>query len=333
VKRIPSLDGLRAISISLVIAGHWCENHYGVTGLVPYGNLGVRIFFVISGYLITKLLLQEHAKTSDISLTEFYRRRAYRILPPAALYMLVIMVIWWPELRWYDVGAASLYLANFDFRRPWFIGHLWSLGVEEQFYLLWPGVLKRWYKHRVRVLLAVIFLAPIYSSVCYFLKVPAGGYGTFPAVADNLAMGCLLAIVSSRIPRISGSMAIVMLFVTLLVPWYSANTRSRSLIMLFVLWPVLHASIAGLILHVVRIPYRFLNWKPIVWIGQISYSLYLWQQPFCFGPHAKPWYFPLLALGIAMLSYYMVERPMLRLRDRRKREILPAYVCAAGAGD
>jgi peptidoglycan/LPS O-acetylase OafA/YrhL len=234
MKRIPSLDGLRAISISLVIAGHWSESHYGVSARTPYGNLGVRIFFVISGYLITNLLLQERDRTSSIHLGEFYRRRAYRILPAAAVFMCVMLVMWWPELRWFDVCTAALYLSNFDFGRPWFIGHLWSLSVEEQFYLLWPGVLNRSYKHRVKILASVILLAPIYSSACYFLKVPGGGYGTFPAVADNLAIGCLLAILASRIPRISGWMAILMLFVVLSVPLYSANTRSRSLFMLFV---------------------------------------------------------------------------------------------------
>lgn len=82
-----------------------------------------------------------------------------------------------------------------------------------------------------------------------------------------------------------------------------------------------HASlIAGVLLHVVQTPYRLLNLRPVVWLGKISYSLYLWQQLFAYGPHARFWYDPLFAVGLACVSYYLVERPMLRLRDRRAQE-------------
>lgn len=333
MNRIPSLDGLRAISIVLVIAAHWLETHYGASWFSPYANLGVRVFFVISGYLITSLLLKEHAQTLTISLRGFYRRRAYRILPAAAVFMFVAVIIWRQELRRYDIGAAALYLVNFDFLRPWFIGHLWSLSVEEQFYLLWPGVFKRWHRHRVAILAAVIVLAPVYSSICYLFKFPGGGYGTFPSVADNLAFGCLLAILAPRIPKISGRAALVMLSVIAFVPLFAANTRLRTIFMLFILWPLMHACIAGVIFYVVHAPYRFLNCKPVVWLGQISYSLYLWQQPFSFSPRPKPWYMLLVMLSLATASYYFVEQPMLRLRDRRWRETMARFVPVTQAGD
>ena len=152
MKRIPSLDGLRAVSISLVVVGHWTELRYHSDVAGAFANLGVRIFFIISGYLITTLLLQEYEKSSTIQLREFYVRRAYRILPAAIAFMVPVFVIFWHELRWYHMAAAALYLANFDFAHPWFLGHLWSLSVEEQFYFLWPGVLKRWHRHRVAIL-------------------------------------------------------------------------------------------------------------------------------------------------------------------------------------
>ena len=192
MKRIPSLDGLRAISILLVVVGHWLSLHYRSQAALSYAILGVRIFFIISGYLITTLLLTEHAKTLTISLRDFYVRRAYRILPAAAVFMLAVFVIYRHELRWYHAVAAALYLANFDPKRPWFLGHLWSLSVEEQFYFLWPSVLRKWYRHRVKILLAVVAMAPVYRIICYALKL--GADETFPAVADNLAIGCLLAI-------------------------------------------------------------------------------------------------------------------------------------------
>jgi peptidoglycan/LPS O-acetylase OafA/YrhL len=317
VKRIPSLDGLRAISISLVVVGHLTK-----AGLVPklmanYAGTGVRIFFVISGYLITTILLDEHSQTSTINLRQFYIRRAYRILPPAAVFMLFAFVAYWHELRWYDIGAMLLYVANFDGARPWMVAHLWSLGVEEQFYFLWPSILRKWYRQSVAILLGVIVLAPIYSAACYHFKVFSGGYGTFPAVADNLAIGCLLAIFGSRIPRIGAWAAFAMLLAVVLIPNYPANTPMRTLFMLFVLWPILHCSIAGLVLHVIQSPYRILNLAPVVWLGRISYSLYLWQEPFFFNPSRQSAYKLLLGMGLACLSYYLVERPVLKLRDRK----------------
>lgn len=317
MKRIPSLDGLRAISISLVVVGHWVSLHYGSQIALSYAILGVRIFFIISGYLITSLLLKEHARTSTICLRDFYIRRSYRILPAAFVFMLPVFVFYRHQLRWYDLAAGILYLANFDPGRPWFMGHLWSLSVEEQFYFLWPSILRRWFQHRVAILLGVIAFAPMFRLACYLLKIPGGE--AFPAVADNLAIGCLLAIFASRIPKITTSLALALIVPILLVPRYLAVTRTHTLVLLFFLWPLLHVAIAGILLHVVQRPYWILNVTPVVWLGKISYSLYLWQQLFAYGPQKGPWYYMLLALGPACLSYYLVEQPLLRLRDTRAR--------------
>jgi peptidoglycan/LPS O-acetylase OafA/YrhL len=329
VKRIPSLDGLRAISISLVIVGHLANAGPVPTFMASYAGTGVRIFFVISGYLITSILVAERTQTSTISLRQFYKRRAYRILPAAAVFMLFAFVMYWHDLRWYDIGAMLLYLVNFDQARPWIVGHLWSLGVEEQFYFLWPSVLKKWYRQSIAILLGVIVLAPIFSAACYHFKVPGGGYGTFPAVADNLAIGCLLAIFGSRLPKIRSRTAFAMLLAVLLIPSYAAISPSRTLFMLFVLWPILHCSIAGLVLHVIQSPYRVLNLAPVMWLGRISYSLYLWQQPFFSNPSRQPVHNLLLGVGLACLSYYFVETPVLRLRDRETTSVpLEASVTA-----
>lgn len=318
MKRIPSLDGLRAISISFVVVGHWVELHYHSDVAGAFANLGVRIFFVISGYLITTLLLKEYGKTSRIGLREFYVRRAYRILPAAIVFMVPVFVIFWHELRWYHMVAAALYLANFDFSHPWFLGHLWSLSVEEQFYFLWPGVLKKWHRHRVGILVGVVLFAPVYRVACHFLGLHGRADETFPAVADVLAMGCLLAIFARRLPRIKTGWALVLIAPVVVVPMYWGAMRFHTTaVLLLVLWPVMHFSIVGLLLHVVERPYWILNVRPVVWLGKISYSLYLWQQLFAYGDRHRPWYFVLFAVGLASASYYLVEQPMLRVRERR----------------
>ena len=330
MKRNPSLDGLRAISISLVVVGHWAELRFGSDVAGAFANLGVRIFFILSGYLITSLLLNEHNKKATISLREFYVRRAYRILPAAMAFMLVAFVFFWHELRWYHMAAAAFYVANFDFAHPWFLGHLWSLSVEEQFYFLWPGVLKKWWRHRVRILIGVVAFAPVYRVACHLAGLHGKADETFPAVADILAVGCLLAIFEKRLPKIRGVWALGMIVPVVLVPVYLGVLRFHiTAMLLLVLWPVMHLSIAGLLMHVAQSRYWILSSAVMVWLGKISYGLYLWQQLFVFGKHPRPWYLILAAVGASAGSYYLVEKPMLRMRERRAREKRNVYAAAA----
>jgi len=330
MKRIPSLDGLRAVSIALVVMGHWAELQFHSSVAGAFANLGVRIFFLISGFLITTLLLSERKKTGSICVREFYVRRAYRILPAAMVFMAIAFIVFWRDLRWYHMAAAAFYVTNFYFTHPWYLGHLWSLSVEEQFYLLWPGGLKKWYRHGMKILLGVVALAPLYRVGCHLAGLRGQADETFPAVADVLAVGCLLAILAEQVPPISKSWALAMCGVVVAVPTYWGLRGFHSdAILLFILWPLMHVSIAGLILHVVRRPYAWLNARPVVWLGQISYSLYLWQQLFVFGKHGRPWYGVIAAVAAASASYYIVEKPMLKLRERRARKMEAAYGMAA----
>lgn len=317
MKRIPSLDGVRAIAIALVVMGHWFESQYHWAIAGAFASLGRRIFFVLSGYLITMLLTRQYDKSTTIRLREFYVRRAYRILPGAIVFMVPVFVIFWHELRWYQIAAAVLYVVNFDFSHPWFLGHLWSISVQEQFYFLWPWVMKKWYRMRVAIPLAVIAFAPVYRVACHFAGLHGKADETFPAVADILAIGCLLAIFEVRLPKVRGVWALGMIFPVVLVPIYMGVLQFHTTAaLLFVLWPAMHLSIAGLLMHVSQKPYWGLNVGPIVWLGKISYGLYLWQQLFAFGDHRRPWYFVLMAVGVAAASYYLVEQPMLRVRER-----------------
>jgi peptidoglycan/LPS O-acetylase OafA/YrhL len=318
MQRIPSLDGLRAISITLVVLSHLVKwKHVSLQVLGDYGALGVHVFFVLSGYLITNLLLREHQRTSTISLRDFYIRRAFRIFPAAFVFLAVVTVLYWHQMRWYHVAAAVLYAANMDVSRPWIFGHLWSLSIEEQFYLLWPFALKTWQRQKTAILWCVFIVTPVFWVGLYAFKVRNGLVGSLPAYADQLAIGCLLAILAPRLPRIKGSWALIMVLATILIPWFPSTNPWRTLFALFVLRPLLNVALAGLVLHVIQVPYRALNWPPVAWLGRISYSLYLWQELFCSNASLHSGYVLVIpALLCACVSYYCVEQPMLRLRDR-----------------
>lgn len=329
MKRIPSLDGVRAFAISLVVLGHWAEVKYQSDIAGAYASLGRRVFFVISGYLITILLMKEYGENSTIALQRFYVRRAYRILPAAILFMASVCVIFWHDLRWYHMAAAAFFVVNFDFSHPWFLGHLWSISVQEQFYFLWPAVIRKWHRHRVVILVGAIAFAPLYRIACHFAGMHGKTDETFPAVGDILAIGCLLALLEKRLPAVKWGWAALMTLPVLLVPLYMGVVRFRTTpLLLFGFWPLLHISIAGLLLHVAQRAYWILNLRPVVWVGNISYSLYLWQQLFAFGNRPRPWYFLLFAVTIATVSYRLVEQPMLRMRgrkaERRRLSVAPA---------
>lgn len=171
--KIPSLDGFRAISILLVLYGHL----YGTRGypsstfgsamqwLGDVAHLGVLVFFIISGFLITWLLMGERAQSGHISLKNFYLRRSLRIFPAMYTLMLALLIatwLGWVQLEGRDFAFAMTYTVNYFPNHPWQIGHLWSLAIEEQFYLLWPFALLLLRERRALMLaLGAIFLGPL----------------------------------------------------------------------------------------------------------------------------------------------------------------------------
>ncbi|OOG53676.1 acyltransferase [Rhodanobacter sp. C03] len=335
--RIASLDGIRAISIALVFLMHADGTRgfpaWRISNFVgDLGHLGVTVFFVISGYLITTLLINEFSASGTVSLKDFYARRALRILPAAYVYLLVIAVAtWlsWIAIRRVDFLAAIAYLTNYDAHRPWYVGHLWSLAVEEQFYFLWP-LLFVWLGQRraLFVALAAFLAAPVVRAAMHLMIAP-GPYRDleiFPAVADGIAIGCAFAILRPRL---------------LAQNWYVRTTASRAMWLLLPLIilinrfdgytlvdffgsPLKLVAITVLIeastRHAATRMGKFLNSAPMIFAGTLSYSLYLWQQPFL-NRHLDSWLttFPLniaIAITAAICSYYLVERPFLRMRRR-----------------
>lgn len=318
MRRIPSLDGVRAIAVTLVLLGHLVKwKHIAVPIIGSYGSLGVQIFFVLSGFLITKLLLREYETRSTISLRLFYIRRAFRIFPAALAFLGVASILFWQQLGVGHLLAALFYVANMDNSRPWFFGHLWSLGIEEQFYLLWPLALTKWFGQRTKLLLVFLLVTPVFRTLLYAWKVRNGLAGSLPVFGDQLAIGCLLAVFQQRMPTIRKPWAAAMLLLAALSVWFPANTPPRTLFMLFFITPVVDICIAALILHAVQMPYWALNCRPVAWLGRISYSLYLWQELFCSNPYFHAGLLLMVpAVICAGLSYYGVEQPLLKLRDR-----------------
>lgn len=333
--RIPSLDGLRAVSIALVLVSH------GMSGVpitkthlwnfVGRGDLGVSIFFVISGFLITSLLLREEEKAGKISLRDFYIRRSFRIIPPFYAYLFVVLLA--SHFGWLSSHAGP-WLASLLFFRDyapvpweWSTGHSWSLSIEEQFYLLWPFALAMLGRRKgLKVAIVLIASIPVIRTISHGVwnHGPFDFY-MFHFRVDGLMVGSLLALLQ---PKQSfqafwrraesgwtafGCVAFLLLF-------------SPAIALLFRGWYTLpvgmsleNFAIAYIMFYVIRNPDcwtgRVLNWKPIAYIGTISYSLYLWQQPFLSGAHRV---LPALvaAFACALLSWYLIEIPSRWMRDR-----------------
>ena len=351
---IPSLDGLRAFSVLLVLIGHvaatsgaplWMDK----PAITSLGNIGVRFFFLISGFLITTLLLREHARSGRIDIGQFYLRRAYRILPAAFTYIGLIWLAF--QLGWIDLSLsvpqrtqdeqapmrhllhAVTFTANYNHDYNWYYNHLWSLSVEEQFYLIWPFVLvlAGWSRSLI-VALATLLVCPLVRLAMHLWgDVPEIAFNReFQAIADALAMGCVAAMLHSRLsamPRIKAFLmhpiAPILAGGALIAAAYASALVSRPFA--FIVGQILsNLGIVILLQHLVRTPDswagRIANLKPFALIGAMSYSLYLWQEPFLyFLVDSWETRFPLnlvLSFGAAWLSYRFVEQPFLRLKER-----------------
>lgn len=338
--RIPSLDGLRAIAIFAVLwskaahtPGHLTEKV--VTRVADQGVVGVDLFFVISGFLITTLLMREESRTGLISLTGFYWRRALRILPA---YFTLLVCLWGLSLQGritlqpIDWLTSLTYTVNFAPVSAWDVGHIWSLSVEEHFYLVWPFLLSVIPRRSWLGVAMIGMIVPPLLRVAALVLVPEHS----PALelwswyrGDAIAWGCCIAILAdsaaarARLDRICSFrmwwlLPVVLLAVTMLL---SRSTK-------FGLGPgfTLRAvACAWLVWGMARFPgqglARLLNTKPFVAVGVLSYSLYLWHRLFLRPEAWQSWWdFPMNALLLAVaasLSYLLVERPFLRLKDHR----------------
>lgn len=338
-----SLDGLRAISIILVLLDHG--------KIVPemFGFIGVNTFFVLSGFLITTLLMAEWKERGTIDLGYFYLRRMLRLYPALLAMLLAFGIYAWltnsgkslatdlHEILWalfYLTNLVKIFGADPGFN----LGHTWSLGVEEQFYLIWPVLLLFLLPRNSRGSLACwIFLGVVLSVSLRFYLLAAS---LTPAVdpdrmvygldtrADSLLMGCLAAVLVSsgfltQLPDrklVSGLLAW-----GLLLGLLSLGFCRRTPVFICGGWLLASALAAALIMQLVaavRTPLHYLLENPVmVYIGQISYGLYLWHVPIlgALKRYDLPWQnlkYLAFVFPVVLASYYFIEKPCLQLKKK-----------------
>ena len=340
--RIPSLDGLRAISIVLVLVAHCVARvpdgsslHNALRAVATNGTTGVSVFFVISGFLITTLLQREDKSTGRISLKDFYVRRVFRIIPAYVAFVAVVALA--AKAGWITVGARSFVRAltftmDYEVDRSWYLGHTWSLSVEEQFYLVWP-LLMYFCRKRTLILIAsgVIVLEPLIRMSTYFLDPSVRSIIIYMGHtrADMISFGCLLALVfdtpfldrfATRFAR--GLPALLAAgFLLLISPLLNFFLKGgyQFLVGYTLEGLAITVVLLYLVLHPERPVGRPFNSHWMTHIGVLSYSLYLWQELFL-GAERQSVARLAVGVGLALLaaeaSYHLVEQPMLGLRVR-----------------
>ncbi|MEX2323035.1 MAG: acyltransferase [Acidimicrobiia bacterium] len=304
MERIPALDGLRAIAIVMVV-GYHVDN-----SLVPAGFWGVLLFFALSGYLITRLLCVEVDRDQRLDVRSFYLKRGLRLLPALIVVCLVLLVV---GTDWASVTPALGYYANYARVAGADLGlltHTWSLAVEEHFYLLWPlviGAVPATQRVRVVGLLAAVAIA--WRVVAIQVMSPGWVYNATDTNAAALLAGCYLAVARPRPWRWTG-WSVPALLVLMFLPVFGEEGSAF-------LWGGFVAIALGVVAiqHAVTRP-AWLEGRVLVWLGQISYGLYLWHYVFVRSDSIPIWVALPLTVVVAAASWYLVEEPIRRLRER-----------------
>jgi peptidoglycan/LPS O-acetylase OafA/YrhL len=351
IARNSLVDGCRGLSVLLVIVGHVVGYRFALTderslpeiglsfGLIPsltsrifshVGDLGVDIFFVISGFLITTLLLKEERENHRVNIGAFYIRRVFRILPAFFVYLFALYVVrahGFIKLENEAFVRSALFTCDFsDVKCSWWLGHTWSLAIEEQFYLAWPLLFVVFRTIRVPTLLATLLILIGVST-----------YNLVISGFESIALGALVA-ASPRVRNFlsrfathwSVSIAVVALLARPLLTGRLVGLMPESLQVHF--YALLYAIVAGLVALVFfgtiarkgpLVP--FVESRLIQKIGLFSYSIYLWQQ---LGTAPEVWLetitgadvlyarYPIAASMFtipAVASYFLIEKPFVRV--------------------
>jgi peptidoglycan/LPS O-acetylase OafA/YrhL len=353
---IPALDGIRAVAVSLVFFAHG-----GFDNLVP-GGLGVTIFFVLSGYLITTLMRVEHARSGAISYRDFYLRRLLRLMPPLFIVVAAAGLLAAVSVIDYRFTAGGLLSALFYFGNYHVIAHefsgmpagmgvVWSLAIEEHYYLFYPPLAALLLRFG-RIGLSVTVLSMLCAAVLawrYWLVFHGGSEGYLTMATDTrvdaILVGCLMALLCNpwldRVPAPKAlndwalaTVCVVVLMGTLLYRDEVFRLTARYTLQSLAIAPLIYLAVA----RADRLPFRWLNARPLVYIGTVSYTIYLSHHVILLGL-AKHWpqlsWFWLtlagavLTLAVAESMRRWVEQPCAELRRRLHRKV-PARESAPG---
>jgi peptidoglycan/LPS O-acetylase OafA/YrhL len=322
---IPTLDGWRAIAIGLVIVCHSFPDR------LPYplgasGAFGVAIFFAISGYLITTRMIGQ-------TLSEFYIRRAFRILPPALVFLGIVTLVG-KQGRLLSMMGCVFFFANYVSQRG-SVGHFWSLSMEEQFYLLWPSAFMFWKGRAKRGLLIMMAVTAVWRFIALRLF-------PVPGVADSQRTDIRLD--AFLVPCFLALWLLTPDNRTKLTRWLTPGTTALCALVSVacyfgpkdVRYALISLSLPFVVLSTVLHPEwlfsRLLEASWIRWIGRVSYGLYLWQELFLLETQwPLAWKLAALFLTTAA-SHYILEKPLMRLGRsiaERRRERVEAPVLSA----
>lgn len=350
LKYNPALDGLRGIAISMVMVFHATPN------LLTGGFIGVDIFFVLSGFLITMLLIKEYEAEGQISLRQFYFRRALRLAPALLLLLVVfscasLIVLSGPRLHQFltDAIITFAYLSNwaraFNIHPPDFLGHTWSLAIEEQFYLVWPIFLvamTKWLHARKFWLALALGIAGCAVMWRIYLLVnnatPMRLYNGLDTRADSLMIGSGLAIALSLNSvrtyfakdrsLILSLLAVIAAATICLFAIYGQWDQSAMFYWGYSLTAIMSAIvIADAVQTNESMLFRVLSYPLLVWLGSISYGLYLWHFPVYRVLLANGveqinvlWLGSIITLAIAACSFYTMEKYFLQFKYRNRQD-------------
>lgn len=343
------LDGLRGVSILIVLLSHFGINHF----LKPYhlfidSSIGVHVFFVLSGFLITTVLLKEKIKNGNISLTYFYIKRILRIIPVAYLFLFVLIILnlcYHLKIGQSDFVASFLFLKNLPIGNSFFTAHLWSLAVEAQFYLTFPFLLAYCInKYTVVALLIVVFI-PIVSvfgfyqtkilysnlTVRLITKISMYSFWNGPVL---ILIGSLFSIFAFKgiikADRINRNYFLSFILLLVAIVIHTKTSFFYSKYFSEYLSAILIGYVILLSINTNSLLSAILNNALIVKTGLLSYSLYIWQELFIGGLPWQPWLsswngYPLKVIIILKLisvflissiSYYFYESKFLRLKSK-----------------
>lgn len=303
MQRIPALDGLRALAIAMVAAYHADK------GLVPAGFWGVLLFFVLSGFLITRLLCAETDESGRLNVKAFYTKRAVRLFPALIVLCLVLVAA---GTHWSTVVPALGYYANYarvagvDLE---LLTHTWSLAVEEHFYLLWPLVIVATpARLRLRVIGFLAVAAIAWRALAIGVMSPGWVYNATDTNAAALLVGCYLG--AARLPTWRHARwAVPAMLGLMMLPVFGEEGAAF-------LW----GGFVAIGLGAFAIQYAmerpvWLEGRIIVWLGKISYGLYLWHYVFM-RIDIPIWLAVVSTIAVAAASWYLVEEPIRRLREQ-----------------